>query len=214
MLYEYTQLKDNLQASAREVQGRLRIGTSSVFAHYKLPHLLQSFAAKYSNVDINVRTGLSSQIHRLLQKDEISVAIVRGDYSWPEEQFKLSEEAICITALSEISMTTLPDLPRIIYRTDPVLQALMERWWSETYSHPPKVSMEVDSMDTCRQMVIKGLGWAILPQIGLSSADNLNTIPLYWKNGHPFTRQTIVQYRTISLELPVVRAFIAHLQEY
>lgn len=214
MLTQLAIAKERIQNMENKVQGILRIGTSAIFAHYELPAILKGFLQRYPDVDISLKTGLSSQINKMLQKEDFAVAILRGDYFWPEEKHLLQEEHICLTSPTVIELQDLPNLPQINYGTDSSLRVMLEDWWRENFSLPPKVSMEVDSMDTCRQMVLHGLGWAILPLIGLKEHDSLYTRELYWRDDTPVLRRTWMLYRNSSLELSAVTAFTNYLKEY
>lgn len=214
MLTQLAIAKERIENMENKIQGTLRIGTSSIFAHYELPGILKGFLALYPDVDISLKTGLSSQINKMLQKEEFAVAILRGDYFWPEEKYMLQEEPICLASSSVINLQDLPHRPRINYGTDSSLRVMLEDWWREIFSCPPKITMEVDSMDTCRQMVLHGLGWAILPLIGLKQHDALYTRELYWRNETPVVRRTWMLYRNSSLELSAVHAFTNYLKSY
>ena len=214
MLTQLAIAKEKIQNMKNKIQGTLRIGTSSIFAHYELPAILKGFLERYPDVDISLKTGLSSQINKMLQKEEFAVAILRGDYFWPEEKYMLQEEHICLASSSVINLKDLPYLPRINYGTDSSLRVMLEDWWREIFSGPPKITMEVDSMDTCRQMVLHGLGWSILPMIGLKQHDSLYTRQLYWRDDTPVLRRTWMLYRNSSLELSAVHAFTDYLKEY
>jgi len=214
MLTQLTSAKEHIQNMENKIQGTLRIGTSAIFAHYELPEILKGFLESYPDVDISLKTGLSSQINKMLQKDEFAVAILRGDPFWPEEKHMLQEEHICLTSRNVIKFHDLPRLPRINYGTDSSLREMLENWWLEIFPCPPNITMEVDSMDTCRQMVLHGLGWAILPFIGLKEHDSLYTQELQWRDGTPVLRRTWMLYRNSSLELSAVHAFVNYIKTY
>ena len=58
-----------------------------------------------------------------------------------------------------LSLFDLPHIPRIDYRNDYSVQLLLDKWWNENYSVPPHIhGMEVDKVDTCKEMVTKGPG--------------------------------------------------------
>ncbi|AJQ29853.1 LysR family transcriptional regulator [Pelosinus fermentans] len=214
MLTQLTSAKEHIQNMENKIQGTLRIGTSAIFAHYELPEILKGFLESYPDVDISLKTGLSSRINKMLQKDEFAVAILRGDPFWPEEKHMLQEEHICLTSRNVIKFHDLPHLPRINYGTDSSLREMLENWWLEIFPCPPNITMEVDSMDTCRQMVLHGLGWAILPFIGLKEHDSLYTQELHWRDGTPVLRRTWMLYRNSSLELSAVHAFVNYIKTY
>ncbi|EAX48314.1 transcriptional regulator, LysR family [Thermosinus carboxydivorans Nor1] len=208
MLQRLQLVKDHLANMENTIQGTLRLGVSSIFAHYQLPTILKTFVEQFPDIEITVKTGLSYQINKLLHKEEIAVAILRGDYSWPETKILLREEPICLATHKKISLDKLPSYPGISYNTDSSLQAMIENWWHERYSCPPHITMEVDKMDTCIQLVHSGLGWAILPAIGLDNQPSLFTQELFWQNGEPLVRRTWLLCRHSALNLLPVKAFV------
>jgi DNA-binding transcriptional LysR family regulator len=213
-LTKLTKTRERIQSMKNTIQGTLRIGTSSVFAHCELPSILKGFLKLYPNVDISVKTGLSSKMYTLLQKEETTIAILRGDRFWPEEKYMLNEEPLCLASCQPVDCKDLPYLPRINYGTDSALKDMIHNWWRESFSCPPKITMEVDSMDTCRQMVLHGLGWAILPAIGLKEHPALFSQELYWRDNTPVLRRTWMLCRNTSLNLSAVRAFVDYIKEY
>jgi len=212
MMLRLRETKEKIQDMEDNVQGTLRIGASSVFVHYELPQILKGFIEKYPQVDIILKTGLSEQINKMLQKNDISVAISRGDYLWQEEKHLLKEEPICLVSDCEIEFENLINRHQITYKTDSSLQDVLENWCHQTFSHPLRATIEVDSMDACRQMVQHGLGWAILPANGLKDNSNLYTKELFWDNGVPLQRKTWVMCRNSSLNISIVRVFIDYLK--
>ncbi|MGF9712829.1 hypothetical protein [Paenibacillus naphthalenovorans] len=44
-----------------------------------------------------------------------------------------------------------------------VFKAALDNWWMDNYSEPPFIGIKVDKVDTCREMIINGLGYAIVP---------------------------------------------------
>ena len=208
MLQQLNETKERIKNMEGKVQGILRLGTSSVFAHYELPPILKNFLELYPEVEISLKTGLSRRIYRMLQKEEISAAIIRGDYHWVEEKYLLSEEPICLVSSEPIDFNDLPFRPQISYLTDSSLEPMVQEWWRESFSRPPLITMEVDNMDTCRQMVLHGLGWAVLPAIGLSQQPAPFIRELFWRNGSPLLRRTWIMFPNSALELSAVRAFV------
>ena len=212
MLRQFTRLKESIQNMSDTVQGTLRLGASAVIAHYELPTILRDFLALYPDVEVSLKTGMSQKINRLLQKDEIAVAILRGDFSWDEEKHLLRNEPICLVSSQPLQLTDLPNRPGLSAQTDGPLQAMFQEWWQQNFDRPPMVTMELDSMETCRQMVCHGLGWAILPDIGVSCHQELYRQPLFWKNGQPLCRPTWLLCHSSALELSAVRAFVEHVK--
>jgi DNA-binding transcriptional LysR family regulator len=212
MLLKFEAVKEQIKNMADKMQGTLRMGSSGVFAHYSLPRILKGFVALYPEVDISLKTGLSYQIIRMLEKQEITIAIVRGDHDWEGARFLLSEEPVCLVSREKLEFDELLSKPNIRYGTDNSLQKMMEDWWRKNFNAPPNTAMDVNTMDTARQMVLHGLGWTILPSIGLQKSYGLFSMPLFWPDGTPLIRRTWILCSNGALELQTVRAFLDYLE--
>lgn len=212
MLQKYGQVKEQIRNMVGKVQGALRMGSSGVFAHYNLPMILKGFLTLYPDVEISLKTGLSFEVVRMLERKEIAVAIVRGEHEWNGEKFLISEESVCLVSRETIDFADLIAEPHIRYYTDTTLQKMIDEWWRKNFDAPPRTTMEVNTMDTARQMVLHGLGWSILPNIGLARSYGLNIQPLYWPDGSPLIRKTWILCPAAALELQTVRAFLGYLE--
>lgn len=213
MIYQLRHTKEHITNMDEAVKGTLRLGVSGLFARFELPSLLKDFLKEYPQVDVNLKTGWSTEIQQMLQKEEAHLGIVRGDYSWKEHKILLREEKICIASSRNINFKELPSLPRVNYKTDPSLKNTIDNWWQETYTKPPMISMEVDRIDTCKELVLNGLGYAILPEICIQENDLLCVSPIKIDDNRFLTRNTWLFYRDVTLELAQVKAFIHFLNE-
>jgi DNA-binding transcriptional LysR family regulator len=208
MLKQLSKSKEAVKNMEDKIQGTLRLGVSSNFAHYQLPPLLKKFLSIYPGIEIHLKTGFSSEITQLIYKEEIHIGIVRGETSWNEQKLLLTQEPLCIVSKSIIEINKLPSLPRINYRTDPSLQNVINHWWQEKFNQPSFITMEVDRIETCKEMVKNGMGYAIVPKACLSDGDDLYQENLTTKDNKEILRDTWVIYRNTSLELNMIRAFI------
>jgi DNA-binding transcriptional LysR family regulator len=214
MINQLRQLKDQLLNLSDAVKGELRIGVTSNFAHYDLPAILEKFLSHYPEVQIKVITGWSSKILQLLQKEEIHIGIIRGDYEWAESKLLLDEDPLCLISKTPIDLTELPSLQRINYRTDPQLEQVIDTWWKSNYNHPPMVSMEVDKAETCKEMVLKGLGYGIIPHYLLQTENSgLFIHPLTDSQNKYILRKLWMLHLSNEMNLNVVRAFVEYLNE-
>lgn len=214
MLLSLESAKDHIKNMENKVQGALRMGSSAVYAHFVLPKMLKGFLEQYPEVELSLKTGLSHQVLRMLEKQEIALGVVRGDHPWEGEKFLLTEEAVCLVSRSNLQIDELLNQPHIRYGTDTRLQKMIDDWWRQYFKAPPHTTMEVNTMDTARQLVLHGLGWTVLPTIGLPKDDDtLFVKPLYWRDGSPLRRQTWLFCTEGARQLQTVRAFIDYLKE-
>ena len=215
MLIELRKTKEQVLDMNDEIRGTLHLGVSSNYARYELPPLLKLFIEKYPRVEINLITGWSSEVLQYLNKEVVRIGIVRGDVHWQEGKLLLREEPICVAYKSKIEIEELPYIPRINYKTDISLKNVIDQWWHSQFTNPPLVTMDVDRIETCKELVLNGLGYAIFPKICLTDADGLYTVDLLHNNDNqPLRRQTWMIYRHESLEMTLNKAFVEFMTEY
>lgn len=207
MLYKLRDTKDFLNNLDDRVKGTLRLGVSRTYARYELPKILAEFLTQYPEVDLQLKTGFSYEVFQMIHKEEANIGIVRDLYDWKGPQLLIDEEEIYVVSKQKINMKELPLLPRIDYSTDPSLRKLINDWWKDTFSQPPLITMEVDIIDTCREMVLNGLGYAILPGICLKGYNELNTYEINLHNKE-LARKTWLVFNENALDLLVTKTFI------
>ena len=191
----------------KEVAGTLKLGVSINFARYRLADVLKGFMDKYPNVDIHVSTMQSTNLYQSLVKNEISIAIVRGSVKWNEGRVTLSEEPVCLVTAREHAGEPLNSYPYIGRHTDAGFYDKIQLWRAENGCQESRTNLWVDDIGSCLEMVSRGIGWSILPEICLKQFNGQIT-PLYFKDGTPFTRSSHILYKHDYFELPQVKKFI------
>lgn len=212
MLLNIQKIKENVLNMEDNITGTLRLGVSTFFTDYMLPNLLKLFKEQYPHIEFKVTTGFSSHISHLIYNQDVHIGIVKGDFSWNDQKHVLFEETICIASKEKIDIHNLPHLPRIDYHTDPLLKSSIDNWWTEHFSQPPLVSIEVDKADTCKKMVANGLGYAILPSMILNDVNDIYKTDITNKDGKPIVRRTWMYYHKESIKLNIVKAFVEFME--
>lgn len=207
-LNDYDQIKDRLNNLDDKLQGTLKIAASGYFSNYKLPKLLRRFRDRYPDIQFQVHTVWSENIYEKVQMQEVHVGFVRVEHVWMEGREELFSEPLQVVSTEPVVLSNLPEYPRIVYRTGPTNQFLIDKWWRETYSVPPWNSMEVGKVGTCREMVLQGLGYAIVPALVLQDHCQLSRYTLSDKNGQPIVRKTWMIYKNDAVDLKIVAAFL------
>ncbi|MDP4096807.1 LysR family transcriptional regulator [Paenibacillus sp. P96] len=215
------ELRDAVLHLRNEVRGTLRLGISSYFGLYKLPPILKTFKDSYPDVQFSVTCALSSEIYAMLQNDEIHVGVIRNEHPWSEGKDMLQQESICVISTEPIELHKLPSLPLIRYKAPKTAGGLppssfseaVQAWWKEKQDKPPLISMEVDSYETCKEMVKHGLGYSIVPRIFVAPSDQLYTLDLVLDNGEPILRTTWMLYKNKAIQLAVVSRFVEWMKQ-
>ncbi len=206
------QMRDHVCINHDSVEGTLRIGASVNFARYKLPQYLKKYLHDFPKVDVNILTEKSVTLHKLIQRNEISVAVLRGEFKWDEGKKRLSTEPICLVSQEKLSREQLRDTLYIGHKSDSVLQGQINDWYRNNIGSEEKAKIWVDSIDACLALVRNGIGWAILPEICLEKFTGYRE-NLYFADGSPFVRNTYIFYKHAYIDLPQVDLFIRYLMD-
>jgi DNA-binding transcriptional LysR family regulator len=201
------EMRIQLDAQQKEVCGSLNAGISINYALYQLPDTLAEYHRRYPKVRLQITTGQSRNLYRQMLEGSLDAAIIRGEYSWDGMQFLLGQENVCFICAKDCADKPLSDYLYIGRKTDTVLEAKTLRWMNEQGLGGLKSGFYVDSIVTCVEMVSRGLGWSIVPDIALKDFDGYIR-PCFFENGEPFTRKTSVICQKESLLLPQINAFV------
>lgn len=212
MLQKMRIFEENIQNMHEQPTGILRIGASTFFTKFLLPELLRRFKVDYPGIEFKVTTGWSKEIVNLVYNNDVHIGFVRGDYSFSGEKMLLFTEKMYVSSKETLRFIDLPYRPRVDYRSEYSVQLLVDKWWNENYSSPPQIGMEVDRVDTCKEMVVKGLGYAFLPEMILNNCKDICTHEMIYRSGKPLTRNTWMFYNKDTMELKLVQAFYEFIQ--
>lgn len=209
---ELDDLRRNLNINSGEVCGTLRAGISINYALYRLPAVLASYHKKYPRVHLDIITGHSRHLYRKMLDGSLDIAVLRGEYSWDAPQFLLSQESICLIYPREFEGKPLSDYLYISHQSDPTQEAMNARWLRENNLKAGAHRVQVDSVTACVEMVKRGIGWGLLPEIAL---DNFHGIvrPCTFENGEPYMRRTHIICQRDAIDLPQVKMFMAEIKK-
>lgn len=204
---EMQTMRRNLDSMQNEICGTLNAGISVNFAQYKLPDILADYHQKYPKVNLHITTGQSRHLYRQMLDGSLDVAVLRGEYPWEGIRFLLYQENICMICSKERQKIPLSDSLYIHHKTDSALSAMITRWMHEHGLNPRDSGLCVDSITACVEMVKRGLGWALIPEIALGDFDGCIE-PCIFDDGEPFIRRTHILCHHEAAELPQVQEFM------
>lgn len=189
-----------------ELAGTVKVGVAANFARYQLPGVLEAFIARYPKVDIELSAKRSPDLYQELLAGEINLAIIRGEFPWAEGDIVLSEEPVCLVTKRAMEEAELNELPFIDRTSDISYDAGLGRWMNEHKIHR-KTGLQINDVDTIIQLIERGIGWTVLPEICLRDFAGVKQ-PLFFRSGEAFARRSHLLYRPDYFQLPQVQAFV------
>jgi DNA-binding transcriptional LysR family regulator len=190
--------------------GRVRLGMTNGFARSTLPPYLKDYKQRYPRVEIDVVADISANIIELLKNYTVHVGFICGETECDFGRMLVRTEQACVVNRVPIELDELPDLPQIGYLRDPFSKRLLDGWWRDRFVGPPLIGMHANHGDTCREMVLAGLGYGIfLSHAFVGETEGLFQLPLVFRDGSPLTRNSWMVWQKELTEVPLVRNFIA-----
>jgi DNA-binding transcriptional LysR family regulator len=209
-------LKEEIFSNASEIFGTLKLAVTSIVGQYWLPKILKTFVDKHPLVKISLTTGWSSEILQHMYENDTHMGILRGDIKWRGPKIHLFEDVLHLvdTEISSLEALEGCQKPFIQFKSDSTYYQEIQNWWYNHFKKPPERTIVVDQIDTCKQMAINGIGYAILPSISLTEKDKgIFKIPLQDKSGMEIKRNTWLIAHDEAFELKQVKAFIDLLKD-
>lgn len=208
-------LLEELQLLEPQVHGTLKIACAAIVGQNWLPKVLKLFIERYPHAKIQLITGWSSEIVKALYEGEVHIGIIRGTPEWKGRKVHLFEDPLYLVDkdIQNIEDVLSTEKPFIQFKSDSNYDQEIQEWWHNRFQMAPKRSIVVDQIETCRQLALNGLGYAILPAITLTDEDQeLFKIPLLDRDGQPMRRDTWLLGYDTSFELRQVQAFLETVQ--
>lgn len=198
-------VSEAIHASSKEVTGTLTLGVSSMIGQYLLPGLLQQYMQLYPKVRIQLETGLS----QVIAKRSFHLSICRGQNRLDQTNLLLVEDPLYFVSRKGMKVDHY-----IAFQTEGEYQALI-RQWMQTQQLNLSQTIQVDQMETCKQLMVKGIGKAVLSKIAIQDLDDSHyQIEPMMLEGKALSRPTWLSYADEMIHLPQVKAFIDITKQY
>lgn len=210
-------VREEILALDSEVHGTLKLAVASIIGQYWLPKVLKKFVERYPHVKVSLVTGWSSEILQAMYTDQVHIGIIRGAPDWKgKKMYLLSDELYLVdTEIKRIDDVKDTKKPFIQFKSDSTYFQEIQEWWYRQFKIPPKRTIVVDQIETCKQMAMNGIGYAILPSISLTSnITDVYKIPLFNDQQEQIKRDTWLLGYDAAFELSQVKAFADLVNEY
>lgn len=213
--------RDAMESSRTATAGKLHIGAARGISSAVLPGILERFRERHPGVDFAIKTGRSSEVLDMVLSDEIQVGVAR-ELNHPDvvTTHLYDEEIVLVThplhpfaQAGTASIFEVGAEPLIIYDKQSTYFVLIDRVCREA-GIVPNIQMDLDSIESTKRMIERGLGVSFLPYHAIQREVELGTLAHVALQGdHRITLPTAVMVRKASTYGALVSAFLDLLRE-
>jgi DNA-binding transcriptional LysR family regulator len=154
--------------------GPLQIAAGLSISVYFLPDVLKRFQHAYPNVIISIRPGHSKEVLEMVLKEEAEIGLARS-LNHPEvETLTLRDDPLLLVAHPKkgpphsrrAKLAQVASWPLISYERGSSDWTLTQGMFRRA-GLVPNFALELDTIETAKRMVERGLGLAFLPQLAV-----------------------------------------------
>jgi len=168
--------------------GPLLIAAALSISVYFLPDVLQRFRRAYPKISIEIRSGHSKQVLEMVLSEEAEIGLARSLQHPEVETLSLRDDPLLLVAHSRqgpkhvgrAKLEQVASWPLIFYERGSSDWTLTSSLFRRA-GLVPNIAFEVDSIETAKRMVERGLGLAFLPQLAVIReirAGSLSTVKI------------------------------------
>ncbi len=219
ILDELDAINYKTKAFRGHLSGRLKISTAST-GKYVMPYFLSDFLRLHPAVDLVMDVTNKSQVVRNLEQNEVDFSLV----SVVPEHLKLSTVKLLQNKLFLVGSTGIKRSPRMPVRT------LLERYpllfrefgsatrnsmeqFMEKENWPTYKKIELTSNEALKQALIAGLGYSIMPLIGIKNELKSHDLEIIPYKGLPVITHWHLVWLSAKRLSPVAEAYLQFIQQ-
>jgi DNA-binding transcriptional LysR family regulator len=198
--------------------GTLKINSVST-GKYVIPYFLSEFLKKNENIELRLDVSNKSKVIENLEHNETDFSLVsivpknlqlNSIELMPNSLFLVGNEHI-ISKNTEINKSILEGLPLIYREEGSSTRMTMEKFIEKNHINVRK-KLQLTSNEAVKQAVLAGIGYSIMPIIGLKNELQNNQLQIIPIKGLPIkTTWNIVWLKSKKLS-PVAKAFVQELE--
>lgn len=208
---------------ARGTRGQLTIGTAPAVGAYVLPGLLARYVDRFPDIRLVVRSGHSEEIADLVANGELDIGLIRDLHHAGIEARVLYEDELLLVVppshefvhLGRIPVERLADVPLVLFDRASSYYDLTHAIFRAAGVSPRSV-IELDNIESAKQVVRQGLGVALLPVTAIAGDIARGALRVIVLDGVEPIRRRIVAIRPArgspASATPAVQGFIEVLE--
>ena len=202
-----------------QLSGRLKISIVST-AKYIMPYFLTDFLKINSNIELILDVTNKSRVIESLEKNEVDfslVSILPDDLKVDNVELMENKLFLVGNTLEKFNKksydkTIFENLP-LIYREKGSGTRLVMEKFIEQNNFPVHKKMELTTNEAVKQAVIAGLGYSIMPIIGIKNELNSGLLQIIPVQGFPIISTWHLIWQRNKKFSPVAQSFINYIKE-
>ena len=219
ILEEVALIDHRIKSFGGQLAGRLKIAVVST-GKYVMPYFLSSFMDQHPGVDLEMDVTNKTQVVKTLENNEVDFALVSVlPKHLPVDQVKLMNNVLYLVgkkkAVSEryfYQEGALEKVSWLFREPGSATRSALENFLKSSQIRIRK-KIELTSNEAVKQSVLAGLGFSVMPLIGLKNELNAGDLQVYPCKGLPVT----TSWNLISLKnknfSPEAKAFLEYLEK-
>ncbi len=202
---------DAIKYKTREFKGllagRLKVSSAST-GKYVMPYFLSGFMEKYRGVELVLDVTNKMKVINSLRKNEIDFALV----SVLPEDLAIKEEKLLENKLYLVgnTQTLEKDRPLIFREKGSATRMAMDKYFNYEQSNK---KIELTSNEAVKQALIAGLGYSVIPLIGLKNSLSNGDLCIIPSPGLPITTSWRLVWLKEKKLSPVAEAYLQYIRE-
>ena len=203
-----------------QLLGRLKVSIVST-GKYVLPYFLTDFLQNNPGVEISIDVTNREKVFHSLENNEVDFSLISTDINSPSfEYIDILENDLVLVGNAKTAglkptfafQEFNKELPLIFRENGSGTRKIMETYLKKQGIHVLK-KIELQSNEAVKQAVMAGLGYSIMPMIGIKNELKNGQLAIIPRSGLPITTTWKLIWHKEKNPSPVARAFMNYMIE-
>jgi DNA-binding transcriptional LysR family regulator len=203
-----------------QLLGRLKVSSVST-GKYVLPYFLTDFLKSNPGVEISIDVTNREHVFHNLENNEVDFSLISTDINSPSFEFiDILENELYLIGNAETAKLNPTfalrefnnELPLIFRENGSGTRKIMENYLKKQGIHVLK-KIELMSNEAVKQAIIAGLGYSIMPKIGIKNELKNGQLVIIQRSGLPIKTTWKLIWHKEKKPSPVAKAFMDYVIE-
>jgi DNA-binding transcriptional LysR family regulator len=203
-----------------QLLGRLKVSVVST-GKYVLPYFLTEFLKNNPGVEISIDVTNREKVFQSLENNEVDFSLISTDINSPaydyidileNELYLVGNKATAALKPKFVFQEFNKELPLIFRENGSGTRKIMESYLKKQGINALK-KIELMSNEAVKQAVMAGLGYSIMPLIGIKNELKNGQLAIIPRSGLPIATTWKLIWHKEKNPSPVAKAFMAHIIE-